>query len=66
MANSVTGGAAAAFREAAASPEEPSEPAKRWYEVVSQQDAERFVSLPSTEQKCTVQARIATLAVIAH
>lgn len=66
MANSVRGGVAAAFREAAASPEKPSEPAKRWYEVVSEQDAQRFVSLPSTEQKSTVQARIATLAAIAH
>lgn len=66
MANSVRGGVAAAFREAAASPEKPSEPAKHWYKVVSEQDAQRFVSLPSTEQKSTVQARIATLAAIAH
>ena len=57
MAYSVASGVAAAFREAAASPEKPSEPAKRWYEVVSEQDTERFVSLPSTEQERTVQAQ---------
>ena len=57
MANSVKGGVAAAFREAAASPEKPSEPAKRWYEIVSEQDTERFASLTSTEQESTVQAQ---------
>ena len=66
MANSVTGGVAAAAGEAAASPEKPPESAKRWYEIVSEQDAERFVSLPSTEQKSTGQARTATLAEIAQ
>lgn len=66
MANSVVGGVAAAVGEEATSPEKPSEPAKRWYEIVSEQDADRFLCLPSTEQKNTVQARIATLAVIAH
>jgi hypothetical protein len=38
MANSVKGGVAAAAGEAAASPEKPSEPAKRWYEIVSEQE----------------------------
>ncbi len=66
MANSVKGGVAAAVGEAAASPEKPSEPAKRWYEIVSEQDTERFVSLTSTEQESAVQARMASLAEIAH
>jgi len=57
MANSVKGGVAAAAGEAAASPEKPSGPAKRWYEIVSEQDTERFVSLTSTEQESTVQAQ---------
>lgn len=70
MANSVKGGVAAAdgeaVGEAAASPEKPSEPAKRWYEIVSEQDAESFLPLAWTEQKNTAQARITTLAEIAQ
>ena len=66
MANSVTGSVAAAVGEEAASPENPAEPTKRWYEIVSEQEAQSFLSLPPTEQKNTVQARITTLAEIAH
>jgi hypothetical protein len=66
MANSVAGGVAAAAGEAAASPEKPSEPAKRWYEIVSEQEAQSFLPLASTEPESAVQARMATLAEIAH
>ena len=51
------GSVAAAAGEAAASPEKPSEPAKRWYEIVSEQDTERFASLTSIEQESAVQAQ---------
>ena len=57
MANSVVGSAAAAVGETAARPENPSGPAKRWYEIVSEQDTERFASLTSIEQESAVQAQ---------
>ena len=44
MANSVPGNAAAAVAEEADAPAEPPAPAKRWYEVVREQDRERFDS----------------------
>ena len=46
MANSVVGSAAAAVSDEAQSPEAPSEPAKRWHEIVREQDAARFDSAP--------------------
>jgi hypothetical protein len=44
MANSVVGSAAAAVSDEAKSPAAPSEPAKRWHEIVREQDAARFDS----------------------
>jgi len=44
--NSVRGNAAAAEVEEIESPTTPSEPAKRWYEIVREQDAARFDSAP--------------------
>jgi len=44
--NSVRGNAAAAAVEESESPATPSEPAKRWYEIVREQDAARFDSAP--------------------
>lgn len=44
MANSVVGSAAAAVTEDAESPAKPSKPAKRWHEIVREQDAARFDS----------------------
>ena len=46
MANSVVGGAAAAVIDEAESTAAPSEPAKRWHEIVREQDAARFDSGP--------------------
>ena len=46
MANSVVGSAAAAVSDEAESPAAPSEPAKRWHEIVREQDAARFDSAP--------------------
>jgi len=46
MTNSVVGSAAAAVRDEAESPTAPSEPAKRWHEIVREQDAARFDSAP--------------------
>ena len=46
MANSVVGSTAAAAVEAIESPVNPSEPAKRWHEIVREQDAARFDSAP--------------------
>ncbi len=46
MANSVPGNAAAAAVEEVESPVEPSAPAKRWYEIVREQEGERFDSAP--------------------
>lgn len=54
IANSVLGNAAAEATEEAEAPPEPSAPAKRWYEVVQEQDGEQFDSLQSSEQKSTV------------
>ncbi|MFN3377360.1 MAG: helix-turn-helix domain-containing protein [Burkholderiaceae bacterium] len=51
MANSVPGNAAAAVTEEAETPPEPSAPAKRWYEIVREQDGEQFDSAQSSEQK---------------
>lgn len=43
MTNSVVGSAAAAaVKEEAEIPASPPEPAKRWFEVVREQDSERF------------------------
>jgi len=46
MANSVPGNAAAAVVEEADAPAKPPAPAKRWYELVREQDRERFDSAP--------------------
>ena len=46
MANSVVGSAAAAVSDESESPTAPSEPAKRWHEIVREQDAARFDSAP--------------------
>ena len=46
MANSVPGKAAVATVEEVESPAEPQVPAKRWYEIVREQDGERFDSAP--------------------
>ena len=46
MANSVVGSAAAAAVEEIDSPAAPSEPVKRWHEIVRAQDAARFDSAP--------------------
>lgn len=46
MANSVVGNAAAAVVEEADAPAEPPAPAKRWFELVREQDRERFDSAP--------------------
>ena len=46
MANSVVGSAAAAVSDEAESTAAPSEPAKRWHEIVREQDAARFDSAP--------------------
>jgi len=46
MDNGVRGNAAAAAVEEVVSPVEPSAPAKRWYEIVREQDAARFDSTP--------------------
>ena len=46
IANSVPGNAAAAVVEEADAPEEPPVPAKRWYELVREQDRERVDSAP--------------------
>ena len=46
MSNSVPGNAAAALVEEADAPAEPPVPAKRWYELVREQDKERFDSAP--------------------
>lgn len=46
MANSVRGNVAAAAVEKVESLVEPSAPAKRWYEIVREQDGERFNSAP--------------------
>ena len=46
MANSVQGNAAAAVVEEAEVPAEAPVPAKRWYEIVREQDGERFDSAP--------------------
>ena len=46
MANSVVGSAAATVSDEAESPAAPSEPAKRWHEIVREQDAARFDSAP--------------------
>ena len=46
MGNSVRGNAAAAVVEEAEVPAEPQEPAKHWYEIVREQDGERFDSAP--------------------
>ena len=46
MANSVPGSAAAAVVEEADVPAEPPAQAKRWYELVREQDRERFDSAP--------------------
>lgn len=46
MANSVVGHAAAAVVEEADAPAEPPAPAKRWFELVREQDRERFDSAP--------------------
>lgn len=44
--NRVRGNAAAAVVEEIKSPATPSEPAKRWFEIVREQDAARFDSAP--------------------
>ena len=44
--NSVRGNAAAVAVEEVESPGTPSEPAKRWYEIIMEQDAARFNSAP--------------------
>ena len=44
--NSVRGNAAAAAVDEIESPATPSEPAKRWHEIVREQDAARFDSAP--------------------
>lgn len=44
LANSVPGNATVAAIEEAEAPKEPSAPAKRWYEIVREQDRERFNS----------------------
>lgn len=44
--NSVRGNAAAAAVEEIKSPATPSEPAKRWFEIVREQDAAQFDSAP--------------------
>ena len=44
--NSVRGNAAAAAVEEIESPATPWEPAKRWHEIVREQDAARFDSAP--------------------
>ena len=46
MANSAVGSAAVAAVEEVESPTTPSEPAKRWHEIVREQDAARFDSAP--------------------
>lgn len=46
MANSVPGNATVAAVEEAEAPAEPSAPAKRWYEMVREQDGERLDSAP--------------------
>ena len=46
MANSVVGSAAATVSDQAEGPTAPSEPAKRWHEIVREQDAARFDSAP--------------------
>ncbi|MCS6767001.1 MAG: helix-turn-helix domain-containing protein [Candidatus Protistobacter heckmanni] len=46
LAHSVVGNAAGPTAEEAAAPPEPSVPAKRWYELVREQDGERFNSAP--------------------
>ena len=46
MANSVLGRAAAAVSDETESRTAPSEPAKRWHEIVREQDRERFDSAP--------------------
>jgi len=46
MANSVVGSAVAAVSDEAESPAAPSEPAKRWHEIIREQDAARFDSAP--------------------
>ncbi len=46
MANSVQGNAAAALVEEAEIPAEAPVPAKRWYELVREQDGKRFDSAP--------------------
>ena len=48
MANSVVGGAATAVSDEAESPAAPLEPAKRWHELVREQDGARFDSAPSS------------------
>lgn len=50
MTNSVPGSAAAAFSDEAERPTAPSEPAKRWHEIVREQDAARLDSAPQPEQ----------------
>jgi hypothetical protein len=49
MANSVPGNTAEAAAEEVDAPVEPSAPAKRWYEIVREQDRERFDSPQSLE-----------------
>ncbi|MDM7455869.1 MAG: hypothetical protein P3W97_001030 [Tepidimonas sp.] len=44
MTNSVVGSATTAAVEEVESPANPSEPAKRWHEIVKEQDAARFDS----------------------
>ena len=46
IVNSVAGRAAAAAVEEIESPVNPSEPAKRWHEIVREQDTARFDSAP--------------------
>lgn len=46
MTNSVPGNAAAAVVEEADAPAEPPASAKRWYELVREQDRDRFDSAP--------------------
>ena len=46
LAHSVVGNAAGAATEEVEAPPEPSAPAKRWYELVREQDGERFDSAP--------------------
>ncbi len=50
IANSVRGNPAAATVEEIEIPTNPSEPAKRWHEIVREQDAARFDSAPEPER----------------